>query len=72
MALIGGPRPGRNCPALDTLSSPPAAQKDASSQYAGRILRPCDGKTAAEVNFTACDVAFDVACYVATAGTAAG
>jgi superfamily II DNA or RNA helicase len=42
---------GFDCPPLDTLFlAAPVAQKGSLLQYAGRILRPCDGKATAEVH----------------------
>jgi hypothetical protein len=41
---------GFDCPPLDTLFlAAPVSYKGKLVQYAGRILRPCDGKTTAEV-----------------------
>jgi superfamily II DNA or RNA helicase len=53
LAVATGPYAGEgfDCPALDTLFlAAPVAQKGRLVQYAGRILRPCDGKTTAEVH----------------------
>ena len=53
LAVATGPYAGEgfDCPALDTLFlAAPIAQKGRLVQYAGRILRPCDGKTTAEVH----------------------
>jgi len=53
LAVATGPYAGEgfDCPALDTLFlAAPIAQKGRLVQYAGRILRPYDGKTTAEVH----------------------
>jgi superfamily II DNA or RNA helicase len=53
LAVATGPYAGEgfDCPALDTLFlAAPVAQKGRLVQYAGRILRPHDGKTTAEVH----------------------
>jgi superfamily II DNA or RNA helicase len=53
LAVATGPYAGEgfDCPALDTLFlAAPVAQKGRLVQYAGRILRPSDGKTTAEVH----------------------
>ncbi len=53
LAEAPGPYAGEgvDCPALDTLFlAAPVAQKGRLVQYAGRILRLCDGKAAAEVH----------------------
>jgi len=52
LAAATGPYAGEgfDCPALDILFlAAPVAQKGRLVQYAGRILRPYDGKTTAEV-----------------------
>jgi superfamily II DNA or RNA helicase len=53
LAVATGPYAGEgfDCPALDTLFlAAPVAQKGRLVQYAGRILRPYDGKATAEVH----------------------
>jgi superfamily II DNA or RNA helicase len=53
LAVATGPYAGEgfDCPALDTLFlAAPIAQKGRLVQYAGRILRPHDGKATAEVH----------------------
>jgi superfamily II DNA or RNA helicase len=53
LAIATGPYAGEgfDCPALDTLFlAAPVSYKGRLVQYAGRILRPCDGKTTAEVH----------------------
>ena len=53
LAVATGPYAGEgfDCPALDTLFlAAPIAQKGRLVQYAGRILRPYDGKATAEVH----------------------
>ena len=53
LAVATGPYAGEgfDCPALDTLFlASPVAQKGRLVQYAGRILRPYDGKATAEVH----------------------
>jgi superfamily II DNA or RNA helicase len=53
LVVATGPYAGEgfDCPALDTLFlTAPIAQKGRLVQYAGRILRPYDGKTTAEVH----------------------
>jgi superfamily II DNA or RNA helicase len=53
LAVATGPYAGEgfDCPALDTLFlASPIAQKGRLVQYAGRILRPYDGKATAEVH----------------------
>jgi superfamily II DNA or RNA helicase len=53
LAVATGPCAGEgfDCPALDTLFlAAPIAQKGRLVQYAGRILRPYDGKATAEVH----------------------
>jgi superfamily II DNA or RNA helicase len=53
LAVATGPYAGEgfDCPALDSLFlAAPVAQKGRLVQYAGRILRPHDGKTTAEVH----------------------
>jgi superfamily II DNA or RNA helicase len=53
LAVATGPYAGEgfDCPALDTLFlAAPVAQKGRLVQYAGRILRPYDGKVTAEVH----------------------
>jgi len=53
LAVATGPYAGEgfDCPPLDTLFlAAPVAQKGSLLQYAGRILRPYDGKTTAEVH----------------------
>jgi hypothetical protein len=53
LAVATGPYAGEgfDCPALDTLFlAAPVSYKGRLVQYAGRILRPCDGKTTAEVH----------------------
>ena len=53
LAVATGPYAGEgfDCPALDTLFlAAPVARIGRLVQYAGRILRPCDGKTTAEVH----------------------
>jgi superfamily II DNA or RNA helicase len=53
LAVATGPYAGEgfDCPALDTLFLvAPVAQKGRLVQYAGRILRPYEGKATAEVH----------------------
>jgi len=53
LAVATGPYAGEgfDCPPLDTLFlAAPVAQKGSLLQYAGRILRPYDGKATAEVH----------------------
>ena len=53
LVVATGPYAGEgfDCPTLDTLFlAAPVAQKGRLVQYAGRILRPYDGKTTAEVH----------------------
>jgi superfamily II DNA or RNA helicase len=53
LAVATGPYAGEgfDCPPLDTLFlAAPVASKGRLLQYAGRILRPCDGKVTAEVH----------------------
>ena len=53
LAVATGPYAGEgfDCPALDTLFlAAPVAQKGRLVQYAGRILRPYDGKATAKVH----------------------
>src|SRR6516164_5420874 len=53
LVVATGPYAGEgfDCPALDTLFlAAPVANKGSLVQYAGRILRPYDGKTTAEVH----------------------
>ena len=53
LVVATGPYAGEgfDWPALDILFlAPPVAQKGRLVQYAGRILRPCEGKTTAEVH----------------------
>jgi superfamily II DNA or RNA helicase len=53
LAVATGPYAGEgfDCPPLDTLFlAAPVANKGSLLQYAGRILRPCDGKATAEVH----------------------
>ncbi|MGH3194215.1 MAG: DEAD/DEAH box helicase, partial [Streptosporangiaceae bacterium] len=53
LAVATGPYAGEgfDCPVLDTLFlAAPVAQKGRLVQYAGRILRPYDGKATAEVH----------------------
>jgi superfamily II DNA or RNA helicase len=53
LAVATGPYAGEgfDCPALDSLFlASPVAQKGRLVQYAGRILRPYDGKATAEVH----------------------
>lgn len=53
LAVATGPYAGEgfDCPVLDTLFlAAPIAQKGRLVQYAGRILRPYDGKATAEVH----------------------
>jgi superfamily II DNA or RNA helicase len=53
LAVATGPYAGEgfDCPPLDTLFlAAPVASKGRLVQYAGRILRPCDGKATAEVH----------------------
>jgi superfamily II DNA or RNA helicase len=53
LVIATGPYVGEgfDCPALDTLFlAAPVAFKGRLIQYAGRILRPCDGKNTAEIH----------------------
>jgi superfamily II DNA or RNA helicase len=53
LAVATGPYAGEgfDCPVLDTLFlAAPVSFKGRLVQYAGRVLRPCDGKTTAEVH----------------------
>ena len=53
LAVATGPYAGEgfDCPPLDTLFlAAPVANKGSLLQYAGRILRPCEGKATAEVH----------------------